>query len=251
MLSLYRVFVLSFLTIASISAGFSQTSEPGSEEYFQELYKLTNERVDPNQRLLNGIYYENPYHDAIGHPFLNEGDFHQGSVIFQGTRFDQVRMKYDVYQQQLLISPKADDPMMMILLSNEFLSEFYMGEAHFKKHPLDEEGNTFYQVIWEEEHIKCFYTWYRFRYKEVGEGAHTKFRFSDLKHNRYLEINGKLSRYKNKGSFLKLIPREIKSQVKAYLKTNAIKLNTADMEQIKAVLQYCQKELSQTNMQIN
>ena len=103
MLSIRR-FLLSILLIsAAYAALHSQVGADGSDAHFREIYNYTREKVDVKQKLNNGAYYENPYYNAIGHPFLNDGNFRDGAVVFRNSTFDHVSLKYDIFHQQLSI----------------------------------------------------------------------------------------------------------------------------------------------------
>jgi hypothetical protein len=248
MFFIQKVFFLTLLTVAGSSACISQTTVPGSEESFLRISELAGDKTDAHQQLLNGIYYENPYYNAIGHPFLNEGDFHEGDVIFQNSKFRQVRMKYDICHQQLVVNPNPDDQTLITLLSREFVSEFWLGGIHYRKFPPDGKESSFYQVILEEKDIKSYRAWKKIRYKSLENGANLRYRFSETKQKSFLEINGKLSMYHNNSSFLSLLPDKSRSTIRSYLRSENIKLKQADMDEMKALIHFCQGVLVQDNM---
>jgi len=78
-------------------------------------------------------------------------------------------LKLDIFHQQILVNPNPDDPMLSILLSNDFVSEFWVKGAHFIKYPSDDAEYVFYQVLWEEEDIKCYQAWFKMRYNSFDE----------------------------------------------------------------------------------
>ncbi len=245
MLSIRR-FVLSILLIsAAYAALHSQVSAGGSEAQFREIFNYTREKVDVKQKLNNGAYYENPYYNAIGHPFLNDGEFWDGAVVFRNSTFDNVRLKYDIFHQQLLINPDPDDPMLMILLANDFVSAFWIGEACFRKSSLEGADNTFFQVLLEEEHIILYRAWSKMRYKDFDEGENMIYRFSERKEKTMIEVHGKLEEFGNNSSFLSMFSDGEKRQIKAYLKSNRIKVKKSSDEGIKELVRYCESILVQ------
>jgi len=245
MLSIRR-FLLSILLIsAAYAALHSQVGADGSDAHFREIYNYTREKVDVKQKLNNGAYYENPYYNAIGHPFLNDGNFRDGAVVFRNSTFDHVSLKYDIFHQQLLISPDPDDPILVIILANDFVSAFWIGEASFRKSSLEGADNTFFQVLLEEEHIILYRAWSKMRYKSLDEGENMIYRFSERKQRPMIEVHGKLEEFSNNSSFLSLFSDGEKSQIKAYLKVNKIKVNKSSDEGIKELVRYCESILAQ------
>lgn len=248
MFSVNKTIAFTIILFFVFSACLSQTIVPGSEENFIEIYNLAKEKYDVDQQLLNGIYYENPYYKALAHPFLDDGNFQVGSVIFRNKKYDEVRMKYDIYDQQIIINPKPDNSMLMILLANEFVSEFWVDGLHFKKFSFEESESSFYQVVSDKDDIKCYHAWYKLRYKSYHNANNVSFIFSDSKQKSFLLINGKLFRYRNNRSFVSLFPDKAKSQIRRFLKSERIKINKADDGAMKEVIHFCQSTFNQNKM---
>jgi hypothetical protein len=245
MLSIRSLILSMSLFTAAHALLDAQTAAEGSESHFKEIYTYTREKVDVKQKLNNGAYYENPYYNAIGHPFLNDGNFQNGAVVFRNSTFDHVRLKYDIFHQQLLISPDPGDPMLMILLANDFVSTFWIGDSCFRKSSLTGADNTFFQVLLEEEHIILYRAWSKMRYKSFDDGENMRYRFSGRKQRDLLEVHGKMSNFSNNSSFLSLFSDSEKSQIKTYLKSNKIKVNKSSDNAIKEVVRYCESILTQ------
>ena len=253
---------------------FSQTTNPEPKNKFEVISKLAMEKYGVDPLLVNGVYFENPYHNAKGHQFLLDGDFHLGSVIFRNKRYDEVRLMYDVYSQQIVANHKvtkeirvklsgdelvseewlrqqiaakqeSNNEMLTNYLSNEFINEFWLNESHFKRLSLEDNEPEYYQVISENEQLKCYYSWYKIRYKSYDKGDYLSYSFSESKFKSYMLIEGKLSRYWNNRTFLKLFPDNSKSQIRSFLRTNKIKVNKADNSSITEVIHFCQKALAQ------
>lgn len=248
MLYLCKTIVCLSLILAPGYTCISQETVNGSKENFTEIYIQTREKLDAVHQLLNGIYYENPYYRAKGHPFLYDGEFHKSTIIFQSAKFHDVGLKLDVFHQQIVINPKPDDPMLSILLSNDFVSEFWVNGAHFIKNSSDDAEYVFYQVLWEEEDIKCYQAWFKMRYNSFDDEDNVRYRFSEARQKSYMEINGKLSRYSNNRSFLSLLPLASKNLIRDYMKEKNIRVDKADDHMMKELIQFCQLTLYKTHM---
>ena len=71
------------------------------------------------------------------------------------------------------------------------------------------------------------------------------YRFSERKQRPMIEVHGKLEEFSNNSSFLSLFSDGEKSQIKAYLKVNKIKVNKSSDEGIKELVRYCESILAQ------
>ncbi len=263
MLSLYRSIFLPVVVILACPSAFSQNGADQDKQYL-EIFQLARKNADADHQLLNGIYYENPYYDARAqlyilqngvryanpnynanwHPVLNDGKFHEGTIIYQHSKFTQVPVKYDIYHQQIVIRPDPDDPMLMIVLSNQFVSEFWIGESHFIKSPLNEHHKTFFQVVHKEQCISGFRAWHKLRYESFDEGNKLKYHFGSPRYKSYLEVEDTTSFYKNNSSFLRLLPGNVKDPVRNYMKSEKIRINKADTDELGEILQYVNELMS-------
>ncbi len=243
-----RRLLLTLILFSVISSAFAQVIQLETENEFISIHNLTKEKYGVDPLLLNGIYYENPYYNAEGHPFLGDGNFHIGYIIFRNKRYDGISMKYDIYNQQMIIKQKQNKPMVMNLLAGEFVSEFSINDKYFEKIVFEDSGPAFYQVLTEEKDIICYYFWDKKRYKEHDEGERVTFIFSESKYKSYLLIDGKLLRFRNNRSFVKLFPDKVKSQIRNYLRSNSIKLSEADDPTMKELMHFCQIALNKSKL---
>ena len=277
MFSFRNNFLLALLIFSLSSNCFSQTTIPESKDRFSIISNHAKERYGIDPLLVNGIYFENPYHNAKGHQFLHDGDFHQGSIIFRNKSYDDVRLMYDIYDQQIVFNHKHSDEIQISLkgnelnsearlreqiankkksekdmitnyLANEFISEFWLSGSHYQKLNLENNEPKYYQVISDEGQIKCYYAWYKIRYKSYDKGDYLSYSFGESKFKSYLLIDTELNRYWSNRSFLKLFPDNAKSQIRSFLRTNKIKVNKADDSTIKEVIQFCLETLPQNIM---
>lgn len=270
---------LSLLFIFILSPGYSQvqTTEAGNE--YLAIYNSVKDQFGIDPLLMNGIYYENPYYNAKGHPFLGDGEFYLGSVNFRNKQYEDVNLKYDIYNQQLIIDQSRKDSRgavifqnvryeglsikfdensqqmvidqdagkgkIMNLLANEFVSDFTMDGMLFKKLALEDDEAKYYQVIGEEKDIQCYYYLYKNRFKSHDEGDRTIFVFSDRNFRSYLVIDGRVTKFRSNRSFLKQFQGEAKSLVRKYVKNNQIKVNRANDIVMKELIHFCQGIIEQ------
>jgi len=191
-----------------------------------DIYHDAIEAYGVNPQLKNGVYYENFYYNAVGHPFLLEEGYQQGTVTYRDRHYDNVQLRYDIFSQQLLILHDGEEEVLQNYLAPEFVSDFSIGPLFFIK--LDGPAGTpgFYQEVARGDGILCCYGWYKSR-SENHEGNYMKYVFGDQKFRRYLVIGGEFTRYRTNRSFLRALPAEVRQEARAYIKANNIKVNHA------------------------
>ncbi len=281
-ISFYRTGIIAFLILESLLApGYSQTktSTPGNE--YMAVYIAAKEKFGTDPLLMNGIYYENPYYNSKGHPFLGDGEFYQGSVLFRNKKYDNVNLRYDIYNHQLIIEQSREDarssviigdvrydgvsisydenrqmvikqeklkPRVMNLLANEFVAEFSFNGMLFKKLVFEDREPTFYQVISENPDVKCYCYWHKVRYKSHDDDDRSIFVFTEEKFKRYLLLNNELIVYRNNRSFLKAFRGESKNQIRAYMRSRQIKVNDAESYIVRDLIDFCQTSMSKEQL---
>lgn len=233
-----KILSLLFLLIFSIPL-YSQNKD--IEKRYKEIYLKAQREYGIDQELVSGIYYENKYYKSIGHPFFLEDEFYKGELVFKGKVYDAIEMKYDVYEQQLLINYLIENKSLWIILPNEFISEFRFNNAYFKKYHFEGMQTGFYQVIGTSNSLKCLYFWSKNRNDSDHLRTHFSYEFTKEKKTSYLLIDDKLIRYYNNSSFLKQFPEEIRSDIKKYINSNNIKVMKGDDNTIEALIDFCCK----------
>ena len=267
MISGIRGIYITLLALLTFTYCYSQEESPEKEVTESDVYELARrlveaekqiretyahihsqavEKFNAGSQLLNGIYYEYPYTGAEGHPFLGEGEFQKGSVQFHSRLHENLMIRYDVFHGQVLARPDPEDPMLVIQLANLFVSEFWMGDMHFRKLAGRGGKNSFYQVVWEGEQVKCYYGWYKLSYKSYDEGDRITYKFSEAKKRDYLLIGQQLSVFRNNRTFIRLFPAENRRKLKDFLRSEHIRVEKADQEAMVRVVRFGESLLLET-----
>jgi hypothetical protein len=243
------LFTLCFNLSVIIFSGYSQEWPPyiKDKDYYSELYNHIQTEYKSDQVLVNGLYYDNYYRNAIGHPFLFDDLFHKGTLVYQNKQYKDLDMKYDIYEQKLLISYMLHDRNIRFIPLNEFISEFGFNEMHFKKYSFPGMSPGFYQVIADYGDIKCLYYWF----KKKTESSHfrviSSYQFYKSEKTCYLVLDNKLFRYINKFSFVRLFPKDKRYEIRKYLKSEKIKVLKSNDDMIRKLIDYCHNCLNQKN----
>lgn len=243
----YSNFYISLLLGLSVfSTNFAQTTETSAAVDLNEIYQFTEVQNALDPLIQNGIYYSNPYYNATGHPFLGDKNLKEGTIVFRNKEYSDVMLNYDLFHQQIILGWEQDNSIQLNLIPNEFITGFQIGSIFFRRISFNGTGAGFYQVVTEEDSLACYYRLNKIRNEANTAGASQTYLFSEERSSAYLFINGELKRFRNNGSFLKILPDRIKSETRNYLRTNRIKMNKADVKTTEEVIKFCQAVLSNT-----
>jgi hypothetical protein len=232
-----------FLTFSVflLSCHFSLLAQQPSKDVrtdFNKLYKSVVDEYGFDQVLVNGIFYQDKYWRKIGHQFLLEDQLYNGILVYKGEVYKGVDMKYDIYDQQLIICVKNNNSAIWIVPPGDFISAFSFGDKSFSKYNFGGVAR-YYQVVFDKEKLKCLYYWF----KQRGESNKLNYsgynEFTDSEKENFLALDGSLFKYKNNKSFIEIFPVNIKGRVKDYVSNNHINVTKSSDEKMKELLAYC------------
>lgn len=109
-------------------------------------YKYT----DHQARLYNGFLHIGYSHKIEGVAYYIDANWRKGTVVYDGLRFNDVNMLYDIYKDELVIQHFHR---LMLTLHNEKVKEFSWDDNHFIRYLRDstQKGSPatgFYQVLY-------------------------------------------------------------------------------------------------------
>lgn len=227
---------VAFLFVFSIS--FSQDSSQDNSGSFSEILAVTSEKYGVNQQLANGVYFEDTYRGAKGHPYLVEDQFTLGAVTFYGKEYQDVSLKYDLFGKQLLISHQEDGMVFATVLAMELTDAFSIHGLQFRKLVLTEDEPSYYQVIAEEKVLHCYYAWFRTRYESIGENENKLYSFTEDQQRRYLVMDQEVYRYFNNWTFIRIFDRSLRGAIRSHLRQHDLKIQKATDEQVGEVIRF-------------
>ena len=86
------------------------------------VYPTVNQQnPSDKQLLLNGRIWRNQYSNAMGDQFFLTNTFLKGSVTFSGQRFNNLDLKYDIANDELILSIESYPS---ILMNKEMVDSF-------------------------------------------------------------------------------------------------------------------------------
>ncbi|MCF8345999.1 MAG: hypothetical protein K9G38_02215 [Bacteroidales bacterium] len=210
---------------------------------YAEIFELTKAKYGTDQQLFNGVYFEDTYRNATGHPYFSDDRFMEADLVYNRKAYHGVQLKYDLYQQQVLIHQDGPGQGLTTVLKEEFLGAFSFAGMEFRRVVTDEGDQNIYQLVAGQGELQCYRFWFRERYEKFSDQNTILYSFSENKARTFLMIDGVLQQYKSNWSFVRIFPDDIRSDIRAFLRSEDIKMNRATDEIITHVVAYCQERL--------
>lgn len=213
-------------------------------EQISDILKIANQVCGPDEMLENGRLYTPDHPKARGNPYLEGTDWMIVKLFIKGDEFNDVKIKYNVHLEQLILKKEINDQEshIPILLNNNFIDSFDKEGRHFINligMPFNNELSGFAELIYNGQlifivkHTKEFLK----RYSQSNAyGAYSK-----LYSTYYVYENGKLIRLGKKGSLLKYF-EPIQKEVKNFIRQQNIKYKKATNAQLYELIKFCDEK---------
>ena len=224
---LFRTFLFTLLLFAS-SGIYAQITTTGTDKVYG---------LDP--LLFNGKYYTYFLPAGTGGTqFFGGSEFEKGLVVIRGVTYENLLLKYDVFNQQLILQYKtnsgADN---QIVISDAWLESFNLGNTHFEMLAIQDSVKRIYQVLGSGPD-RILYSWRKELTLDSRTGA-TNHVFSDSKKETYLLTGSRLLKYKNNRSFAALFIPSKQAALKKQLRLQRIKMQKASDWTINELINFC------------
>lgn len=218
--------VLLLLVLLYRYPAFTQGQSNDTGNDYLKLYKTITDEYGFDQVLVNGIFYEDEYRNKTGHQFFMADRFYKGSLTFRGKEYKGIEMKYDIYDNQLILNVKNNISAAWVVPPNDFITNFSLDGKFFSEYNLRGE-KRFYQVVFDSGNLKCLCSWQK-KMHESYDNNSIIYEFFKSEKKYYLVLNDSLLTYRNNRSFLGIIPEESRAPVRRYIKGKHIKVNKSD-----------------------
>ena len=173
-----------------------------------------------NASIYNGPIYINPYRlDQNTHQYFKDDAFHKGVVLYEKQPYSVDALKYDVYQNKLILQSIGDYNNIAIDLIVDKISAFSINDRNFVK--LDSTGsatkNQFYEEIVVNPSTKI-YVRHRKTRKEIFKGDMIMDRFS-IANDYFLFTDGTLFTINSKREAISAFP-DLKRKINDFASSN-------------------------------
>lgn len=245
MSSLNLIFLLLFVASRVIA------QEPKADNTFvtsarNQAVAAYNQAVYKQVRVYDGNEYITHDHRIKVHPYYRVDSLQTGTVLYNGIRYEKIRMLYDIVRDELAI--QQPDGAYRIRLRNEKITHFSIGAYQFSRIVSPSEGGNaagvrtgFYEVL-HNGSVKALAHRVKVVHEDITQGSYQadyqqRDRFFIVKDGVYHEV-------KSKGSLLKLFPEQT-GALRKFMRTNNLKFNNLQREEaITKLMRYYEKVMS-------
>ncbi|MEZ5069859.1 MAG: hypothetical protein R2751_02540 [Bacteroidales bacterium] len=218
------------LALLLLGCGNLSAQDPSSPALIRIL-EDAEKKYGPEPGLVNGQRYYYPYRNVLGNPYLErEGPESSCAVCMNGRTYRQLTLRYDVYNQLLILElPDRHGATLQIVLPGNLVEEFTLGEAHFRRLPGPGGEELFAQVLGEGRvTLLAFWSKYYRTDPKMGEIRHS---FSNPVRRLAVSLDGQVREFKGKRGFVHCFGRDVQKGVRAMWKASQIPLGrTSDAE---------------------
>lgn len=187
--------------------------------------------------LYNGKYYT--FHvpvNTIGHQYLTDKEFQTGSVRLRGVDYNDLKLNYDIYNQQLLLRyPSATGAVNLLIISDAWLEAFTIDDRHFEIITSPDSTKKIFQVLGNGP-FRILYHWKKNLELDLSYGAKDHVFTGSKEMNLYKD--DKILAYRNNRSFYSLFNNEQKHVVKEYARRHRINVKKAGDQLMTGLVDY-------------
>jgi len=236
---LHSLFFLLILT----GNGIAQASNSTAREtdslswYIQMKYGL-------DQELINGFQYYTRNTQYKGNPFFPDDIFYKGSVRLRDVKYDNVQLKYDSYNQHLILAyTDFKERYNHLIINSIHVDSFCLGIYRFQNISMAGQEERFYQLI-KSGSLTCYIYWKR----EV----HTLNYDSEFKYTHeysspigiyYIRFRNQITPFTNRKSFISVFPDSHQREIKKYCKEQHLLFKDAGPAEIQNLLNFVSSRL--------
>ncbi len=201
------------------------------------LSKYIQMKFGLDQELYNGFQNYNRYALYKGHPYFPDDLFFKGSVTLRGIQHQDVRLKYDIYSQFLILEySDFEESVHQVIISKIHTDSFQLGNHSFHKLSLTGEEPIFCQVL-NSGPLTCYVHWkkevvsvsYDFQHSHEFTGSMRKY---------YLRYHGQVYSFASRKSFISIFPDTLTPVLKKYFRQQQFSFRDADPADLQSLLDF-------------
>ena len=227
--------ILSYLLlIISISVSGLKAVSENTLNLLSDTNKVSIER----QVLFNGRLWKNQFSNINGHQFLSTSDFLTGSVKIDDDTFDSVKIRYDIFNDELNVQKDAQT---IIQLNKELINCFTLYYYDENLNFLNFDNDTisalkgYWQILYDAS-VKIYVRYTKDILPSTITNGPPKF---NQVNTIYLLKDGKYYRINTKRELLGIFTDKLEQNaIKRFIKSNYIRISRQNPVSIRRVFEY-------------
>jgi hypothetical protein len=199
-----------------------------------------------NLDLNNGTPHINPYRTIGENHLYLINKYESGKINYDGQKYYEVKLKYDIYRDILVLNPYGESENIGINLNQSKVETFSILDKNFVK--IDKKIETVPEFIsgyYEESKISRDFTFYIKHRKDLQKTVSENGVYYTFKDNNsfFIYLKNNISVIKSKNDIVKLFPEQ-KKQINGFYLLNR-ELQKSDLNQfMKNLMKYISNSLS-------
>jgi hypothetical protein len=224
-------YILAFFLCGSLNAQPSSSPFPEMDS----LSRYIHMKYGLDQDLFNGFQYYKRYLKYKGDPYFPEDSFDEGSISIKGTKYDDVRLKYNSYTQNLILEyTDYQERYNQLRLNIAQIDSFQLGAYGFQKLSLLGEEPLFYQVV-SSGALTCFIHWEK-DIHATADDLHYSHRYTRPLGTFYLSYHSEIQTFTNRKTFISIFPGSMQGEIKKYFRNQHLSFREAGPGDIQSLI---------------
>jgi hypothetical protein len=224
----YLISVLFLFICRGLPTEFIQAASPFPDAIQQN--------SSDKKSLLNGRIWRNQYSNAVGDQFFLANTFLKGSVTFNGRRFNNLDLQYDITNDELILRIESYP---VIIMNKEMVDSFNLFFENRNYHIINA-GNDTSSVL--RGYVNVLYDgpstlYVKYSKKILPLAADGKYDLFIQEHRIYLRKDTQIVPVTGKRKLFNLL-EDKKKEIRQYLKSSRLKVKQKDPGTFIPVLQY-------------
>lgn len=230
-------------TIAFSNRAYSQEIPYSAKEQHIQIFRQKSEELIKKETTIDNPFIIGRQHipviDRVNHPYFQENDWTNGTLIFNEEEYTAEHLKFDLENHKLIYLLYSNGfSLNAIELDENFVSEFTICNTKFR-HFKNLKTNLgfslkdgYYEVIYDGD-LKFIVNWQKVERPDESS-SYTKYKLSS---SMYLLKNGYAIRIKSAAKLLKQLENK-KKEVKNMMRTNKVYFNASNYSSAKTILKF-------------
>ena len=214
----YKKLTISLLFFLSVFTTFGQDNS-----VLNNYYNWFDDQVGiENTGLFNGLRYKEKYRTQDGnHKFYISSEYKKGNIEYDGQKYYDIEMKYDIYEDQIIVNLPTKEGNSIIQLIDEKIENYNIYNMEFVR-VADKNNSTnnksgFYETIYQSNKLASYKKYKKVISKHLNSGfVYYKFKERD---EYYIYLNDTFYLIDSKKDVIKIFP-EFKKEIKDHYKKN-------------------------------
>lgn len=240
--------LLSSLLLVILSGQVRSQAIATTEPKLDSLLQYVHQKYGLDQDLYSGTQYFQRYTMYKGHPYFPENSFYDGSISLHGETYDGVRLKYDIYSQQVVLEyTDFENRYNQLIIDSTRIDSFCLNGYSFKKITMPDGIPLLYQVF-ESDPVAAYVHWNKTAITYSSDLQYTH-RFSKTAGTFNFRYGGQIRTVNNRKSLISVFPDYLSRPLRKYFRKEKLSFREAEPEDLQHLIQFIADQLNSAPLQ--